>query len=297
MFFGIDIIIFLLGLGVGSFLNSLIYRLHSGLSLFKANGFWARSFCPKCQHQLSWLDLIPVLSFVLLKGKCRYCSQSISIQYPLIELATAFLFLAILHFQIPVFDLSAINLTGFVLWIFYIFYLLLITSALIVIFVFDLKYYLIPDEVIYISTFFIFLNRLLQTFSLEYKTKFWANFEFKILDSGWQSSLVDPLIVAFLSSLFFFLIFVISQGRWMGFGDVKLAFLMGFFLGFPKIIVALFFAFWFGAGIGLIFVLLKKKTMKSEIPFGPFLVLGTILALFWSQPIVNWYLNLVMFTV
>ena len=95
----------------------------------------------------------------------------------------------------------------------------------------------------------------------------------------------------FLPALFFFLIFFISQGKWIGFGDVKLALFMGLFLGFPKILVALFLAFMFGAIIGVGLIVFGNKTIKSELPFGPFLISGTILALFFGTNIINWYLS------
>ncbi len=99
-----------------------------------------------------------------------------------------------------------------------------------------------------------------------------------------------------LARLFFFLaIVLVSRGKWMGLGDVKLAFLMGLFLGFPNILIALFFAFLIGAIIGVGLILAKRKTLKSEVPFGPFLVTGTFIALFWGPTIIDWYLNFVIY--
>jgi leader peptidase (prepilin peptidase)/N-methyltransferase len=92
---------------------------------------------------------------------------------------------------------------------------------------------------------------------------------------------------------FFFIIWAVSRGKWMGFGDVKFAILMGLLLGFSNVLVALFLAFFFGAIIGVILMIGKKKGLKSEIPFGPFLILGTFISLFWGQQIVQWYLNLI----
>jgi prepilin signal peptidase PulO-like enzyme (type II secretory pathway) len=211
------------------------------------------SFCPYCKHELVWHDLIPVFSFLMLKGKCRYCQKPISIQYPLIELTTAILFVLVFNSQ------NLLN-TG---------YLLLTTSFLIIIFVYDLKHYIIPDKVIFpaILTSFLFL--------------FTTN-----------SLLLNTVLSAFGASFFFLLIYLISQGQWMGFGDVKLSFLMGLHLGFPNILVALFSAFFTGAIIGLILIAQNKKTLKSIVPFGPFLVFGTFLAMFYGELIINWYCNL-----
>jgi len=107
-----------------------------------------------------------------------------------------------------------------------------------------------------------------------------------------ESGILRPISSAFLASLFFLAIVFLSQGKWMGLGDVKLAFLMGLFLGFPNILVALFLAFFIGAIIGIGLIISGKRTLKSEVPFGPFLITGTFIALFWGNQITNWYLSL-----
>ena len=252
--------IFLLGLSVGSFLNCAIYRLEIGGSFLKG-----RSFCPHCRHVLSWPDLIPLFSFVFLKGKCRYCSQKISLQYPLVELATGIIFLSIFFF--PVYTYIN-NYTPV--------YLLIMSCFLIVIFVYDLKHYIIPDKVVYpaiiIAGIFNFLPH----------QNFGGGFN--------QFSILSGIGAA----AFFLAIVLVSRGRWMGVGDVKLAFLMGLLLGFPNILVALFLSFLIGAIIGVGLLISGRKTLKSEVPFGPFLVTGTFIALFWGQTIISCYLQLTM---
>ena len=123
--------VFLFGLAVGSFLNCIIYRLETNQSFVRG-----RSFCPYCHHILSWQDLIPLLSFLILKGKCRYCQRPISFQYPLIEMATGIIFVSIPG-QLLFFD----SLNTLFYWI--------ISCSLVIIFVYDLKYYIIPDKVVY----------------------------------------------------------------------------------------------------------------------------------------------------
>jgi prepilin signal peptidase PulO-like enzyme (type II secretory pathway) len=246
-------LIFLFGLIFGSFLNSVIYRLEKGESFLKG-----RSFCPHCGHILNWSDLIPIFSFLFLKGRCRYCQKKISIQYPLVELFTAFLFI------LPFF----IKLYSFVDLIFY----WLISGFLIIIFVFDLKHYLIPDKIVYLALLTTFFFRLFQVWKF----------------NNWKF-LLNPFLSGFFVASFFFLIVFISKEKWMGGGDVKLAFLMGLFLGFPKILVALFSAFFFGAIISIGLILSGKKTIKEEIPFAPFLILGVFLALFWGEELINLY--------
>ena len=253
----VSVLAFLFGLIVGSFLNTLIYRLKEG------QGFlWGRSFCPYCFHPLGFFDLLPILSFFLLKGKCRYCKNKISLQYPLVELFTGTLFFLITKKFL--FFLSFQNLL-------YLFWLFIIVSLLIAIFVFDLKFYIIPDKLIYPAIFLATLYPLI------------LNTRYFLL-----KTLPFSLGIAFL----FLAIFLFSKGKWLGFGDVKLVFFMGLFLSFPKTILALFLAFSFGAIIGIGLIIFKKKSLKSEVPFAPFLITGTILALFWGENLINWYLSL-----
>lgn len=245
------IFIFIFGLIAGSFLNCLIYRLETGQRMTK------RSFCPHCKHKLSWQDLIPLLSFLLLKGKCRYCKKRISLQYPLVEASTGILFLTIFwRFN---FNLSL----DFAFWIF-------ISCVLVLIFVYDIKHYIIPDKVIFPAIALTFLYKL------------FSDFHFLIY---------NLLFSALFAFLFFLTIILISRGKWMGFGDAKMAFFMGLLLGFPKILISLFFAFFIGGIIGIILLLSKKKKLKSEVPFGPFLTVGTFIAMFFGENLLNWYLK------
>ncbi len=231
---------------VGSFLNCVIYRLEQGKSFLKG-----RSFCPNCKHQLSWQDLIPIFSFIILRGHCRYCQKKISIQYPLVEFFTGIIFVLIYLLRSDLLGRSDLLIFNFVVSCFFI-----------IIFVYDLKHYIIPDKVVFpaigIALIFNFLN----------------------------------ILSAVGAAGFFFLIVLISRGKGMGIGDIKLAFLMGLFLGWPNIIVALFLAIFLGAIMGIGLIISGKKTLKSEVPFGPFLTIGVFLALFWGEKIINFYFNL-----
>lgn len=253
-------VIFLFGLVAGSFLNCVIYRLEVSKSFLKG-----RSFCPHCKHQLNWQDLIPLLSFLILRGKCRYCQKPISFQYPFVELITGILFLC-------VGQVGGESFSILFNW--------MITCLLIIIFVYDLRHYIIPDRVIYSAIGVAFLYRVFEALAINH----WP-LGFEI------SSLAIPLLSAFGAATFFLTIVLISQGRWMGVGDIKLAFLMGLILGWPNILAALFLAFFIGAIFGIALIIAGRKTLKSEVPFGPFLVVGTFIALFWGQEVINWYLN------
>ena len=252
-------VIFLFGLIVGSFLNCVIYRLEERKSFL--NG---RSYCPHCKHKLIWQDLIPIFSFLISRGKCRYCGKKISLQYPLVEFSTGILFVLILSHSIYNLPFAIYNL--------------IIVCFLIIIFVYDLKHFIIPDKVIYpailVSCIWYFVSGIFFHLYTKY-------------------DILNTIYSAVGAAIFFLLIVLISNEKWMGFGDVKLAFLMGLFLGWPNILVALFLAFFIGAIIGIGLIATGKKTLKSEVPFGPFLVAGTFISLFWGQNIINWYLNLI----
>lgn len=230
------LVIFILGLCVGSFLNVLADRLPRGESVL-----WGRSHCDHCKKTLRWYELVPVFSFLFLRGQCMRCHKYLSIQYPVVELITGFGFV-FLYVQ---FGYSVIRIIDY--WI--------IFSALLVLFISDLKYQILPDSMIVL---------------------------------GSLAALLDPHVIPALGSLaFLYLLWAITRGRGMGFGDVKLALFMGLFLGYPNIIVAFYIAFLTGAGIGVILVLVGKKGLKSTIAFGPFLIVGTAIAFLWGQNILT----------
>lgn len=242
--------VFLLGLCIGSFLNCVIYRLEQKKSIS------GRSFCPHCKYSLAWKDLVPVLSFAFLSGKCRYCRKRISWQYPAVEISTGLIFLLIFNFV----KFNFVSLA-------FLFY---VASALIIIFIYDLKHYIIPDKILLPAIIIAFAYRIFES----------------------PVAFHNYLLAAIMASGFFFAIFLVSAGKWMGFGDVKLAVLMGLLLGVKNVLTALFLAFLFGSIIGLMLMILKKKGLKSEIPFGPFLIAGTFFALFYGQQIASAYFNL-----
>ncbi len=242
------IIIFLLGLSIGSFLNVLIDRLPAGESI------WIdRSHCDSCRKTLNWYDLIPVISFIILQRKCRNCHKKISWQYPLVEAATGLFFLFTY--------VSMIRITGTDLTVPHLIYYLILVASLIAIFVTDLKYRIIPDQIL------IFLTILTVVYQFIYFPQF----------------IKDNLISGIISLLFFLMLVIITRGKGMGLGDVKLAFVMGLLLGFPKIIVALYLSFLTGAVVSLILILIHKKSMKSTIAFGPFLVFSTLTTIFYGN--------------
>lgn len=254
---------FVFGLIFGSFLNVVIFRLNTKDSIVNA-----RSKCLSCSHVLAWYDLFPVFSFLSLGGKCRYCKKKISWQYPLVEISTGIIFAVIFsqNFQGYAFDL--INVIHFFL-VTYIFF------ALVVIFVFDLKHYIIPDEVVFPAIGVSFLLLILDSVA--------AQGGFDLL------RVLDFIGAALFAAGFFQFLIIITKGKGMGGGDVKLGFLLGLTLGLSNTLLALFTAFLSGAIVGIILITQGKKKMKSMLPFGPFLIFGFLVSYFYGSAIIEWY--------
>jgi len=263
----------LFGLMVGSFLNAFDYSLKSKKPIIKR-----RSECPKCKHKLKTIDLIPVFSYLFQQGNCRYCKKPISVQYPVVEIITAFIFAAIfwlLFLTSGSLNLAVVSYTQVIQLLFLFF----AVSALILIVIADLREMIIPDEIvipaIYVSLAFAFIFPFLSGMPpTEAITKFFYY-----------------LLAAVIGSGFFYSMILISKGKWMGGGDVKLAILMGLVLGWPLILLALFVSFISGSIFGVSLIIANKKKFADTIPFGPFLVLGTLFALFWGETVLKWYLG------
>ncbi len=252
--------IFVFGLIFGSFLNAVIYRTEEKMTLS------GRSICPKCKHQIAWYDLVPLFSWLILRGKCRYCKNRISLQYPLVELSTGLIFL-LLALQFENQNFSLVNLF---FWIFFSF-------CLIIIFVYDLKHMIIPDEIIYpamiLSLVYIIVLGIL---------------------SGDITVSLKHLVSGIGAGGFFYFLAEISQGKWMGGGDIKLAGFIGFALGGVLSVAALYTGFILGAFFGLGLIVLRKKEFSSKIPFAPFMISGAFLAFFLSEQINNFYASIML---
>ena len=259
----IGTIIFVFGAVIGSFLNVLIYRLPIGMDFKKGN-----SLCPNCKHQLYWKDLFPLFSWIFLGGKCRYCKAPISKQYPIVEALNGAAYLLSYLFLTGGNGVEGLNLklVGYMMF----------ASALIVVTWVDFKHQIIPDSMwitAFIGGLFIVAHVVIEG---EF-TKEW---------------IISRIIGFFAVSGLFFLIALISGGRAMGGGDIKLMAAVGFVLGWKAVIIALFMS----AILGVIFSIgrkiISKEEMKGVIPFGPFLALGSVISAFVGESILNAYLNM-----
>lgn len=258
----IGFLVFYFGAVIGSFLNVVILRLPNQETLS------GRSHCLKCKRQLSVLDLFPIFSFLFLKGKCRTCDNKISPRYLVMELVTGLLFLCRWLFLPPETLVLGIQLLRD--WVF--------IASLVVIFMVDFEYYLILDKVLIgfgvpILVANIVLDILTgQTWDLHRSLVFLG------LING----------VGFASV--FFILWWVSKGRWIGFGDVKLMLLLGMALGWPTTFIAWMTSFFMGTIFSIPLLLLKKKEFSSKLPLGCFLSLASLLALFWGSTWFKWYL-------
>ncbi|HJR46210.1 MAG TPA: prepilin peptidase [Actinomycetota bacterium] len=246
-----------LGLIFGSFATAVAYRLPRNESISKG-----RSKCPNCGNTISAIQNVPVFSYVVLRGRCKHCGNRISIRYPLIELATGALFAgAAAKFEVSA---EALLYAGF-FW------------ALVVLTVIDLEYKLLPNRIV----FPLFIAG-------------WIGLTVAALAAGEADRLVDAAIGAAIFGGFFFLVaYVYPAG--MGFGDVKLAFALGTFLGYLDgaglTLVAMFLSFLIGGIIGVAVLAASKGDRKTQLPFGPFLALGTVIAIFVGEKILDAYLG------
>lgn len=253
MFF-LLLLFFIFGSAVGSFLNVVVDRTVRGETIF------GRSHCDFCHRKLSTFDLVPILSFVGLRARCRYCKRKLSWQYPIVETLVGVLFAATFYSQASAGVFSVVPLL----------YYFAIIGTLVVVGVVDLKFSLIP-------TTFVFAAALLALF-----------YNYFSLNSY---DFVVGVFSAVLLALFFFAIVVVTRGRGMGSGDVPLVFLLGLFLGWPFNLAAVFLAFLVGAVVSVVFLAFRVKKIGEAIPLGPFLILGTFIIFFWGDEIISWYLQ------
>lgn len=295
---------FLIGALLGSFVKVLADRSLGSKS------FWGRSYCEACKKTLRWYDLFPILSYLFLKGQCRYCHQKISIEYLLVEAGMGILIGLLFwqssaNFQFSISSFQSIFNFQFVIKIFNLLTKIFFITVLSVLFITDIKKMFIPDRITLpaILAGFI-LNLFLTVYQISYLYFYLSKTTVgKLLlpphsDYFLRHALyiaqpfLSGILMAIIISTFFMSLIIITKGKGMGGGDVKLGAFMGLMLGFPQALVALVLSFLGGAVFSIFLIISGKKHFGQTIPFGPFLVLGSLLVLFWGKQILNWYLHL-----
>lgn len=272
----ITIGLFLLGLCLGSFINALVWRMRQA-ELYRAKNvepskdlsvLHGRSICPHCTHRLTVLDLIPVVSWLLLGGKCRYCKQKISWQYPLVELLTALLFA--LSYKYWPHGFEAEGITLFVFWA-------VSLVGLVALAVYDLRWMLLPDKITYPLMGLTAVQTLLMVVLWDH--------------NAWQAGL-SLLIGGGL----FYAIFQVSKGKWIGGGDVKLGALIGLVLASPSLsLLMIFIASVLGSAVSIPLLLTGRAKRGTRIPFGPFLIAACIIVYLFGGGVLDWYQRTLIF--
>ena len=241
------LIFIIAGLAVGSFLEVVIYRVPRKLSIVRP-----ASFCPNCKKKIAFYDNIPVLSYIILRGRCRYCKSKIPATSLLVEIITSLLFLA----NYIIFGLSINTAIG-----------IIFCCALIAVSFIDIEFKIIPNVIV------LPLTVVGLSLNIAYDPSNW-----------WM-----PLAFSVGAFVFMLMIHLISP-RGMGMGDVKLSLMAGAFL-VRNVVSGLFLGFLLGSLYGLSLIIIKRKKLKQAIPFGPFISLGSIISLFWGNNILKWYIS------
>lgn len=265
----IILILVLLGLCFGSFVNALVYRLHEQgkkkrtKELSIING---RSICVHCKHVLAPHDLLPVVSWLSLGGKCRYCRKPISWQYPVVELLTAGLF--VFSYLYWPYEFDRLGTTSFVFW-------LVLLIGFVALTVYDLRWMILPNKIVY--TLFVVAGL--------------SSVSVLILGSDF-GFLWGSLWGFLIGGGLFYVLFQVSNGKWIGGGDVKLGALLGIIVGGPMAaILFIFLASVSGSLVSAPLIITKKLKPTSKLPFGPFLLLGAFITYLFGASMIAWYQN------
>lgn len=271
------------GLSLGSFINALVWRLRQQenyesqqtkndkqktINDKRYSILKGRSICPNCKHKLAEIDLVPVLSWLMLRGKCRYCKKPISAQYPLVEAATASLFvLSYIHW--PGFQGQSLKIEELVLFAVW----LATLTGLVALAVYDIRWMILPNKIIFPLYGLVAVDILFQSA---------INHNLEPITSSMLGILVGGGI--------FYVLFQISSGKWIGGGDVKLGFLLGAIVGGPlEAFLLLFIASLLGSIFSIPMILKNRLGAKSKIPFGPFLIAAAIIVWLFGANIIDWY--------
>lgn len=277
--------LFILGLVIGSFLNVVSLRYNGEHFILNPRVIGGRSHCPHCKKTLRWFELVPLLSFLLQSGRCRRCRARLSIQYPIIELLCGVTFVLVPWRVMTLF----VTAPSLLIWLFaglwILTFIVIILAATI-----DLRTGILPDELnVALGIIAVCLAATAVALPNGGASLLGTLGNVFIVPGGVLVSRAIGTIVGFV---FFEFLLLVTRGRGIGMGDVKLALPLGFLLGYPDILPVIGFAFIFGAIWGMSLIILKKKTIKGALPFCPFLGFAVAFVFFLGTPVAQWYLHI-----
>jgi prepilin signal peptidase PulO-like enzyme (type II secretory pathway) len=280
------LLLFVFGIAMGSFLNVVAVRYDGDHFLLSEKTIGGRSHCPHCKKTLRWFELVPLVSFIMLGGKCARCDVRIGFQYPLVELVSGLVFALVPYRVETFFGLSGAALCGAAaLWV-------VIFEALLVMALIDVRLGIIPDE---LSAFLAVLAVFFGIFTVGYLGL--ANVSlisfYGPLFGLQQNFWLNHIFAGLFAGAFFGLLILCTRGKGMGMGDLKLAIPLGLIFGWPDILLIIAFANVIGAIVGLAAVVVGKKTIHGTIPFGPFLAMGALTTFFFAYPLFQWYFSII----
>lgn len=284
--------LFILGSAFGSFLKVIADRYDPDKFILKKSTLGGRSGCPACGHKLDWFELVPLFSWVFLRGQCRKCKNKIGLSYPLVEIISGLIFVFVPYFLSNTFIIkssicqvfSASCFTFNASWI-------LVFLALLLLSLIDVRLRIIPDE---INIFLIILGVLIVLLMPSGVTT--DNHSFVgayALLTGFQDKLLLNRLIGFLfGGVFYAVLILITRGRAMGMGDLKLSAALGVVFGWPDIVFITFFSFIVGTIFSLPSMILGKRGPKSMIPFGPFIAISALITFFFGEKLLKLYFDL-----
>lgn len=289
---------FIIGLCLGSLTKAIADRSLTNRT------FWGRSYCEKCKKQLAWYDLFPVLSFLSTRGKCRYCKTKLSPEYPLTEFLMGVLIAGIFGRFVPT-DVLMLGWQDQILVGLSVLYYCIVLVVLVAVFITDFKTGYIPDRITYpaiwfgLSYLFILSSFKIYLLYEALRTSPIGKFLLPPHSNYFYEHALDlsqllfyGAIMALVLGLFFYLLIVLTKGKGMGGGDLKLGVFLGLVFGFPFALVVLMLSFLLGSLFGIGLIMAGKKKFGQTIAFGPFMSVAGIVVIYWGEEILSWYLNL-----
>ena len=284
--------LFVFGSAIGSFIKVIADRYDPDKFILKKSTLGGRSACPKCGHKLELVELVPLLSFLLLRGRCRKCGKKIGFSYPVVEIISGLIFVFVPYFlshlpTVKLLNLSALNYTLLASGYTLVFLVLLLLSLI------DIRLKIIPDETnIFLIILGVAIAFLIPSGIVTANHSFTGAYA---LLFGVQNNLLFNRLVGLLFGIVFYgLLILITRGRGMGLGDLKFSAALGVVFGLPDIIFITFFSFMIGSIFSLPSLIFRKRGLKSFLPFGPFIALSALVVFFFGEKLLKLYFDLFM---